>query len=469
MFSSYAQAVDALYRRINFESLTAGGAGGYSCDDFKLDRMKRLLEAIGNPHDKIPAVHVAGTKGKGTTCTLVAKILQEAGYRVGLFTSPHMYRIEERFQVNGQMPSPDRFTQMVNQLILVIDELDEQDSCLNATFFEIINAIAWQYFLEEKADIVVLEVGLGGRLDSTIFCQPVVTAITSISRDHTRILGETIQEIAREKAGILKPGIPLVSSVVNKEAQQAIFDIARERGCPVKQMGCDFDFQIEKSWDQNDPFQHVRYTEPLSNNDEVSHGKQPYDNELLFSLKQPGNPIAQNATLAIAIIRQMQQGGFEISEEVIQQAMCNSFLPLRFEILCEDPLTVVDSAHNEASVEAVIQTVGQVFPQKNVTVILSVSRDKDYQAICRKLQGVDLVIVTNYQGNQRALPVQELEQAVANSCDAKVMSAISPAEALGLAREQTSPSGLILATGSLFLAAEVRELVLKNIDCPIAP
>ena len=446
MFSSYTQAVDALYQRINFESLGTAGPGGYSSGDFKLERMKRLLAALDNPHKKIPAVHVAGTKGKGTTCTLVAKILQEAGYRVGLFTSPHMYRVEERFQVNFQMPTPQRFTRLVNFLMPLVDELDRNDSGLKATFFEIINAIAWNYFLEEQVDIVVLEVGLGGRLHSTIFCDPVVTAITSISRDHTRILGESLEQIAREKAGILKPGIPLVCGVTEPNAQRVIFDTARQVDSPVQQAGRDFCHRIEKAWDNSKRTQQVLF----------SSGSKSVD----VLLKQPGLAIAQNASIAVAIVHQLRNQNYEIPDEVIQQAILESPLPLRFEILAENPIIVADSAHNEASLESVLETASQAFPGKPLTMILSVSRDKDYQAICGKLRGVDSIIVTRYLGNQRALPVSELERAVVSSCDAKVMTAVSPAEAFNLACRKTDPDGVILATGSLFLAAEVREIVL---------
>ncbi len=448
MFSRYDQAVDALYRRINFESLTAGKPGGYSSGDFKLERMKRLLAAMGNPHEKIPAVHVAGTKGKGTTCSLVAQILQRAGYRVGLFTSPHMYRLEERFQVNSAMPSPARLTKMVNQLIPVVEELDRNDAGLCTTFFEIVNAIAWLYFLEEQVDIVVLEVGLGGRLDSTIFCNPIVTAITSISLDHTRILGNSVEEIAREKAGILKTRIPLVCGVTEPAAQKTILKTARDLECPVQQLDRDFKFSIEKPWELRERIQRVQY---------IAESGQS-----TFSLKQPGIAVAQNATLAVAIIQQLRKQSYHISDEAVQQGMINSPLPLRFEILSDRPILIVDSAHNEASVASVMKTTFQHFPDISPTIILSVSRDKDYQAICNQLQGIDLIIVTRYLGNRRALPVAELSKAVENSCKAKTVSATSPEHALQLAREQTDSDGIILATGSLFLAAEIRELVLKE-------
>ncbi len=448
MFSSYQQAVDALYRRINFESLAAGKPGGYSRGDFKLDRMKRLLAAIGNPHIKIPAVHVAGTKGKGTTCSLVAKILQLAGFRVGLFTSPHMYRVEERFQVNFEMPSPERLTEMINRLMPVVDELDAHHKGMNITFFEIVNAIAWRYFLEEQVEIAVLEVGLGGRLDSTIFCNPAVTAITSISRDHTRVLGESLEEIAREKGGILKPKVPLICGVTEPTAQKTILEIAERLECPVQQMGRDFDFKITGKWEEQKRTQQVQY---MAGSDRIT-----------FSLKQPGTAVAQNASIALAIGRQLQKLGYAIPEAQMQYAFSESPLPLRFEILSEKPMLVVDSAHNEASVESVLKTISQHLPGKPLTVILSVSRDKDYPAICRLLQGVDLLIVTNYLGNRRALPIPQLKKAVADSCRVKILDAPSPADALALAREQTNPGGVILATGSLFLAAEVREQALAT-------
>ena len=197
---TYTQALDFLFHRINYERIQSTS---YSVGDLKLSRMRSLLDRLRNPEAEIPAVHIAGTKGKGSTATMVASLLAASGYRVGLFTSPHLTRFEERMTVNGRMPTEDEVVALVNELLEPVAELDQQLGGMNPTYFEITTAMAWLYFRQQQAEIVVLEVGLGGRLDATNLCRPEVCVITSISRDHTHLLGSDIDQIAREKGGII--------------------------------------------------------------------------------------------------------------------------------------------------------------------------------------------------------------------------------------------------------------------------
>ncbi|HCS50052.1 folylpolyglutamate synthase/dihydrofolate synthase family protein [Rubinisphaera sp.] len=453
MFDSYSEAVDWLFNRVNYERL---GAGQYGRNDFKLERMQKLLNAIGNPHEQIPVVHIAGTKGKGTTAAIVDSILREAGYRVGLFTSPHMFRIEERFLVNGQPISEERFVNLVTLLAGYVSKTQEETPELSPTFFEITTAMAWLYFLEENADLAVLEVGLGGRLDSTNLCRPLVTAISSISLDHTRLLGDTVASITREKAGIIKASVPVMTSSTDPFVCEDLKAIALQKGCPFQQLGQDFQVETVKPWCEQDRFQTVRYTQSDVPEEKII--------DVQFSL--PGQIYACNLGLALACIDQLNHSGYTITDTQKQRGILNVSLPLRFEILQEAPQVIVDAAHNPAALEALMETLPQYFPERPVTLILAISRDKDYAGMCQTLRGISSLIVTQYLGNIRSLPAAELVEVIEQEENQSVLLAESPAEALEMALQVTPSHGIIVASGSLFLAAEVRQLVKPEILTP---
>ncbi|WP_339747268.1 folylpolyglutamate synthase/dihydrofolate synthase family protein [uncultured Rubinisphaera sp.] len=456
MIGSYPEAVEWLYNRVNFERL---GVGQYGRNDFKLERMQKLLNAIGNPQEKIPVVHIAGTKGKGTTAAIVDSILREAGYHVGLFTSPHMFRIEERFLVNGQPISEERFVALVCQMAAYVDKTQETYPELTPTFFEITTAMAWLYFLEENVDLAVLEVGLGGRLDSTNLCRPLVTAISSISLDHTRLLGDTVASITREKAGIIKAGIPVVTSSTNPFVCEDLKAIASQKGCPFQQLGQDFQVEIVKPWHEQGRFQTVRYAQ--TDSVEVK--------TIDVQFSRPGQIYACNIGLALACIDQLNHSGYTITDTQKQRGILNVYLPLRFEILQEAPPVIVDAAHNPAALEALMETLPQYFPERPVTLILAISRDKDYAGMCQTLRRVSSLIVTQYLGNIRSLPAAELAEVIEQEVNLSVLLSESPAEALKIALRVTPSHGIIVASGSLFLAAEVRQLVKPECVIPRVP
>ncbi|MGH7136768.1 MAG: bifunctional folylpolyglutamate synthase/dihydrofolate synthase, partial [Pirellulales bacterium] len=241
MNPSYQAALSFLYGRIDYERT----AMPYGQGELRLDRMRELLRRLGDPQDRLPIVHVAGTKGKGSTSAMIAAGLSAAGHSTGLYTSPHLERLEERFLVDGQPCGEEELADLTDRLRPIVAEMDREARVadeIGPTYFELTTAVALLHFVKRGVGAAVLEVGLGGRLDSTNVCLPRVAVITSISFDHMKQLGNTLEAIAREKAGIVKPAVPLVSGVVAEEPRREIAKICRQRGAPLVQLGRDFDF-----------------------------------------------------------------------------------------------------------------------------------------------------------------------------------------------------------------------------------
>jgi len=242
--SDYERATEYLFRRINYERVADVA---YGARQFKLARMYELLTRVGNPHLAMPIVHVAGTKGKGSTSAMIAAVLAAAGYRTGLFTSPHLASLEERIAIDGQNCTADQLVTLVHELQPIVEQMDQEaarqgEEC-GPTYFELTTVMALLHFVRQRVQAAVLEVGMGGRLDSTNVCQPEVSVITSISFDHMRQLGNTLAAIAYEKAGIIKPGVPVVSGVTQDEPRHVIANVAAERKSPLVQVGRDFGYR----------------------------------------------------------------------------------------------------------------------------------------------------------------------------------------------------------------------------------
>jgi dihydrofolate synthase/folylpolyglutamate synthase len=321
--TTYEQAIEFLYGRINYERVQTGN---YTHGDFKLDRVRELLGRLGNPQDHIPVVHIAGTKGKGTTSAMTASILESAGYRVGLFTSPHISHFEERIKVNGQMPSREAIVRLVQQVALAAEAMNRLPGQMSPTFFEVTMALGWLWFEAQSVDLAVLEVGLGGRLDATNVCRPVVSAITSISRDHTGLLGSTLRQIAEEKAGIVKPGVPVVSGVEDNEALLAIAAICQARSAPLVLLGRDIRFEgsarpggfLAKSLSVETPLaRHEDLPVPLA-----------------------GAHQFRNTALAVGIIDVLRQKGWEVDEAAIREGLAKTQWPLRIEVVGTRPFVI---------------------------------------------------------------------------------------------------------------------------------
>ncbi|MGH7200047.1 MAG: bifunctional folylpolyglutamate synthase/dihydrofolate synthase [Planctomycetaceae bacterium] len=441
-FRTYEQALEFLFGRINYERVEPGS---YSRREFKLDRMRRLLARLGDPHLRIPAVHIAGTKGKGSTAAMTAAMLTAAGRRVGLFTSPHLTAFEERMTVDGRMPGRETFIELVNEVRPVAVGLEAESPRRAPTYFETAAALAWLYFVRERVELAVLEVGLGGRLDATNLCRPEVTIITSISRDHTALLGETLAEIAAEKAGIIKRGVPVVSGVAQPEPDAVIERIALGRRAPLYRLG--------------------REIHALHHDDTPRGGvadiETPWSQWPAVAVPLPGEHQARNAALALTAVELLSQRGWPVPREAAAAGLERLTWPIRVESLCERPVVVVDAAHNDGSVEALLATLRRRYGRRRALLVFATSRDKDARGMLARLAPeFEAIVLTRYLGNPRAVPVEQLAQIAREAADRPATCAATPAEAWSQARQWAGPEDLICATGSFFLAAEMRELII---------
>ena len=448
---SYEAALDFLFQRIDYER---AAAIPYGDGTFKLDRMRELLLRLENPQSKLPIVHVAGTKGKGSTSAMIAAVLSAAGYRTGLFSSPHLDRLEERMAINGQPCSAAELLELVEMLRPVVAELDlagsrRQPAETGPTYFELTTAMALLHFVRSNVHAAVLEVGLGGRLDSTNVCLPAVSVITSISFDHMRQLGNTLAAIAREKAGIIKPGVPVVSGVVDDEPRKVIEEIARQRGSRLLQLGRDF---------------HYQYEPPRNVGREPAQGMMSYrlschDRQRSFesvSVGLLGRHQAANAATALTALDELTRQGWQIPEAALRRGVAEVRWPARVEVAGRRPAVVIDAAHNVASVEALAATLAESFSARERILVFATTRDKEVPAMLRcLLPHFDHVILTQYQNNPRGVPPEELA-AIASQESAAVRVCSSPAAAWEVVRTLAGEKDLVCITGSFFIAAEMR-------------
>ncbi|GAB4142806.1 MAG: bifunctional tetrahydrofolate synthase/dihydrofolate synthase [Planctomycetaceae bacterium] len=441
--NSYQEAMDFLHGRINYER--AAGEK-LTSRHFKLDRMRKFLSLLKHPESRSPAVHVAGTKGKGSTCVMIADMLSASGYSAGLFTSPHINAFEERMRVNGVSPTHAECVMLVNQLIPVIEQLDAESSATRPTYFEIATAMAWLFFQSKNTQLNVLEVGLGGRLDSTNVCHPELTIITNISRDHTHLLGDTPAEIAREKAGILKPGIPVICGVANPEAKAEIERIARKKNCEIIQLGRDIQYRYQAPTTRGGLPGTVDVETPFRKHDSVG-------------LPLAGKHQAANAALAITAIDWMAANGHTIPENAIAIGMSSVRWPLRMERLQKSPTVIVDAAHNESSVVALCNALREEVSANRRILLFSVCKDKDVEAMARALYPhFDEVVLTSFVGNPRAMPAKMLYDRTKHYLTGSAHVTGNPEHAWEKARALSKETDVICVTGSFFLAAEFRNL-----------
>ena len=454
------EAVRYLYGRIDYERVLSVA---YHERLFKLDRMQDLLDRLGNPDRSMRIVHVAGTKGKGSTSTFIGSILRAAGQRVGLFTSPHLERIEERMAVDGDECSALEFVDLVDTLIPIIEAMDRERTPIDEqadgpTYFEITTALALLHFARRGVDTAVLEVGLGGRLDSTNVCQPSVSAITSISLDHVKQLGGTLESIAREKAGIVKPGVPLVSGVTASGPRDVIRELCRERGSRLIELKRDFDvvYRPPRDLDHGVKLGEIdfedRSGEVPSRLDAASVG--------LLGLHQ-----AQNAAVALAVIGALRREGWQIPEEAVRTGLATARCPARVEVLSRRPTVVVDAAHNRASVEALVASLEESFGPRRWILIFATTEEKDVGGMLEVVVPCfDEIVLTRYQRNPRAVPPKELFD-LAKRLTGRVCRVCSkPEEAWQVAHELSTEDDLICVTGSFYIAAEIRHQALASIE-----
>jgi dihydrofolate synthase / folylpolyglutamate synthase len=443
----YQATLDYLY---SFVDYSLQKTFRYSPEKFDLGRMRSFLDTLGNPQDSYEIVHIAGTKGKGSVAALVASALQASGYRTGLYTSPHMQDYAERIQVDEL---PIRHPELVN----LVDELRPKiESIPELTTFEITTGLAMLHFAREKVDFAVLEVGLGGRLDATNVCEPTVCVITSISYDHTYLLGETLTEIAIEKAGIIKTGIPVVVAPQKDEALRAIERVAKEHQAPLVLVGRDFlyapvarslESQTVLVWPAAEQAQVDSYIE--------SGGMQEWEPTRL-TIPLLGYHQAENAAVAYTCLSVLRQKGVKISVADIRRGFMEARWPGRFEILQRHPPVIVDAAHNRDSALKLRLALDDYYPGYPIVMVFGASEDKDLKGMFAELMPRVRQVIATQSFHPRAIePEKIVELAHQHGKPAKVVPAVD--EALWEAIKNAEGEAVVLVTGSVFVAAGARQ------------
>ena len=448
----YQETLDYLYRFVDYSMVRNLR---YSPEKFDLSRMYAFVAALGKPQNRYPILHVAGTKGKGSVSALCASALHAAGFRVGLYTSPHLIDFAERMQVDGQ---PIRHRELVN---LVNEQKTTIESIPELTTFEITTALAFLYFALREVDIAVIEVGLGGRLDPTNVATPKVAVITSISYDHTGILGNTLSAIAREKAGIIKPGVPVVSSPQQKEARLVIERVAAELEAPLTQVGVDYLYRpVERSlagqsleiWTSAEQ---ARFDDYISARGEG--GWQPERLEIPLL----GHHQAENAATAFAALQVARGAGLDIEPGAIRQGFSEVKWPGRFEILQHDPILLLDAAHNRDSALKLRLAVDDYFPGKTVLLVYGASEDKDVDGMFTELLPRIREVIATQSIHPRALePEAIVAKAQQHGSQAQAIPLLE--DALAEALRRAEPDTVVLVTGSVFVVAAARQVWLES-------
>lgn len=437
-FRSYQEALAYLLQRTDYEKEERVR---YNVTTFSLERMEKLLSLLGDPHTKISTVHIAGTKGKGSTATMLARMLEANGYTVGLYTSPHLVHLHERITVNSQMINETEMLELMNRLYAPIEKLSKETP---PTFFEIMTALAFTYFADRRIDIGVIETGLGGRLDSTNVILPKVVGITSLSIDHKQQLGDTLDRIAMEKAGVFKRGIPAITVQQEPIAMNVLKAQASAMKTPLSITGTDIDFSYRfETSREHGPHTRICLSTPTT---KFEHLRVP-----LYGRHQ-----AINCGLALALLDKLKSAGYQIDVEKAAAGLTNVRLAGRMEMICEDPRIMIDGAHNAASIRALIHAIGQNIPYDSMVVIFGCNCDKDIPGMLNELQyGADKVIFTRSSSNKAVSP-QELSDAYTEICGKMCQTANTLGEALLLARSAVGKEDLICITGSFYLIGQAK-------------
>jgi len=432
LVETYAEALQFIHGRDRFKKKPT------------LDRMRQFMHILGDPQEKLNMIHVAGTNGKGSTVAFLRDMFMAEGQTVGTFTSPFITRFNERISTDGQPISDTDLVAMVNRIQPVVARLDEELAEEGPTEFEIDTALMFCYFASHPVDIVVVEVGLGGLYDSTNIITPAVSVITTIGMDHMKILGDTIPKIATQKAGIIKPGVPVVCGRMTPDALAVMDQTAGENQTDVRALGRDFTVknQPESGWGER-----FAYTWG-------DHRWQHLEIDLLGQYQIDN---AATALTAFITYHQVRHLPLDIAE--IREGLKHTAWPGRFERLNDEPLIAIDGAHNEPAMVEMAQLLRQHFAQQDITIILAVLADKQYDQMVKTLLQVRNVhiIVTQFQGpgKRAAATPQALEEAVASS--KRVTMADNWPGALKTALSNISGDSLILLTGSLYFISEVRQ------------
>jgi dihydrofolate synthase/folylpolyglutamate synthase len=442
---TFPEALNYLY---SFVDYTLERSYRYTPDRFNLDRVRVLLRAVGDPHRSFRSIHVAGTKGKGSVSSLCASALRAAGYRVGLYTSPHLIRITERIQVDGEEIREEAMAALLEELKPDVARIP------GITMFEILTALAFLHFARQNVDFAAIEVGLGGRLDATNVVEPVVAVITSLSYDHMHVLGNSLSDIAREKAGIIKRGIPLVLAPQQHEAERVVEEVARERGAPIIRVGRDWLYapgghDLERQsvfiWPASEQA-HMDTFVATAGSEEWAPPR--YEIPLL------GYHQVINSAVAYAALDVLRRSGVRLEEEAIQEGFRTVFWPGRFQVLSRSPAVIIDSAHNRDSALRLRIALDDYFPGQPVSLVFGAMGDKDIPGMLAELLPRVSRLILTRPDHPRAATLEELA-ALAHGYGWRVEEIQPVAEALRFALAHSRPGEVVVAAGSLSVAGEV--------------
>lgn len=450
---NYQEALAYLYSLSGFE---LSGSGSRNPEE-NLKRESRLLKALGNPQLDYTNTLIAGTKGKGSTAVFVERVLRESGISTGLYTQPDLHTFRERMRVKGNFISEDEVAQLVPVVRAAVEEIEQSRELGPFITYEVSTALAMYYFHQRHVQHAVIEVGLGGRLDSTNVTNPLVSVITSISYDHMQILGETLTRIATEKAGIIKPGGVVVTSARPLEALLAIESVCQKQHAQMVRIGSSeadhtqleveegrlpavsYRYQLEERTEE-----HQRFTVWA-----------PDHTYTRLEIPLAGQHQLENATLALATLDELRKKGISWNEQALRSGLRKVRWPARIDVVEHNPTVVVDGAHNADSMEKLLQALHDSFVLHRLIMVLSLARDKDLVGIAKALQHVDVVILTRMV-HPRAATIENMQEVFAQYAqNVRIYTTQDSRAAMNLALDIAKSNDLICAAGSLYLAGEV--------------
>jgi dihydrofolate synthase/folylpolyglutamate synthase len=430
---NYSQSEDYLNSFVNYEQIPGIS---YAQPGYSLRHVEELLNRMGNPQLAAKTIHIAGTKGKGSVAVMTAQVLSGSGYKTGLYTSPHLQTLRERISIDGSLISEAEFSAAMAEVKPFIESMKQDATFRQLTYFEALTALAFAYFQKKQVDFQVLEVGLGGRLDATNVASPLICIITPISLDHTQILGNSLEEIAQEKAGIIKPGCWVVISPQAEEAASVITNICHEKEAKVVQVGKDVIWH--------------KISGDLDQQSLVVEGRM---NKYRVTIPLLGDFQLENTAAAVSALEILASEGLSISAANITQGLARVKWPGRFQILQQKPTVLVDGAHNVNSMRGLVSNVTAYFSYKRIFIVFGTSCDKDIPGIVNELINLSPQVIVTRTAHSRAAPLSTLaaefsKQGIEPETRETVAEAIS--RALSLADK----TDIICVTGSLFVVAE---------------
>ena len=435
MSNSYKKTIEYIYN-LNKYGIKLG-----------LKNITYLLSLFDNPHLQTKTIHVAGTNGKGSTAAIISSILQAANYKVGLYTSPHLVHFQERMMINGEFIAKEEVCTLLERMKPAIYKVANTEGYQHPTFFEVITTMAFLYFSEQNVDFSIIEVGLGGRLDATNVCKPIVSVITHLDFDHMDRLGNTLSDIAREKGAIIKQNTAVVSAKQFPEAEEVIKNIASEKEAPLYTYEEDFQTTLLRSELNGNLFHYAGIYNQLNN----------------IYVPLAGEYQVENTSLAIAVAELINQKDFMISEDNIINGVKHSQWPGRFEIVREEPMIILDGAHNPNGASQFISNLKRLIPDKKIIAILGVFQDKDYPAIVKIIVPQVNQLILTMANNPRATPTEILaKEASQYISKEKIIETNTVPEAIRKALRITEEKEVICITGSLYTVGEAKAYFLKK-------